>query len=345
MTHSPANNTKNLLISLAVLAALGIAVWAVLSLDPTGQNGAGTGRDYDREFQKLKKFDLSLLKWNEVLPAIPVQMDVPVALAVSDDGSICIAGDKSLVIMSPGGQEIYRSDLSFKPRALTTAGKTIYIASRNTIVVMTSTAQEQARWAPLDSKAQLVSLAVSDQYVYAADAGNRAIIRYDRKTGKRTYRDSLADSGAFLSGFNVPSPHLDIAITKSGNLLTVNPGLSRVQFRDSYGDVLSEWGSQGAEITKFYGCCNPAAVAILAGGSIVTYEKTLQRLKVYTPEGKLSNVAAGPNEFSDHSKNSHVVPDIAVDQRGRILLLDPVRKVLRIFKRKVPPRPSTGAQK
>ncbi|MCP4377605.1 MAG: hypothetical protein GY794_15685 [bacterium] len=343
MTHPPSNNTKNLLISLAVLAALGIAVWAVLSLDPTGQNGAGTGRDYDKDFQKLMKFDLSLLKWTEVLPAIPVKMDVPLALAVSDDGNICLAGDKSLVIMSPDGQEINRFDLSFKPQALTTAGKTIYIASRNAIVVMTSTGQEQARWSPLDSKAHLVSLAASDQYVYAADAGNRVVMRYDRKTGKRTYKDSLANSGAFLTGFNVPSPHMDIAITSGGNLLTVNPGLSRVQVRDSYGDVLDEWGAQGAEITKFYGCCNPAAIAILAGGSIVTYEKTLQRLKVYSPKGEFSNVAAGPNEFSDHPKNSHLVPDIAVDLRQRILLLDPVRKVLRIFKRKLPPRPSAGA--
>ena len=345
MTGQPNHTTKNLLISLAVLAAVGVAVWAALSIDPTGQRGAGTGRDYDNDFQKLKKFDLTLLKWAESLPAIPARMDLPVALAVLNDGNICVAGDKTIVILSADGKEVRRLDLPFAPQALATADKTIYVASRNTIAVLTSEGLEQARWAPLNDKAHVTSLAVSDEYVYAADAGNRVVMRYDRKTGKRTYEDGREDSGAFLSGFNVPSPHLDVAITPAGELLTVDPGRSLVQIRDVYGDVLDKWGSEGSEITKFYGCCNPAAVAPLGDGSIVTYEKTLQRVKVYSPKGKLLNVAAGPNEFSDHPKDTNIVPDIAVDRRGRILVLDPVRKTVRIFKRKITPRPTTGTSR
>ena len=346
MTQQPNHNTKNLLISLIVLAAVGIAVWAAFSLmDPTGDNGAGTGREHDKKFQKLKKFDLALLKWQEVLPAFPVKMDLPVALAVLNDGNICVAGDKALVILSTDGQEAMRVSLTLAPQALATADKTIYVASKNTIAVLTSDGQEQARWAPLDDKAHLTSLAVSDEYVYAADAGNRVVMRYDRKTGKRTYKNSRADSGAFLSGFNAPSPHMDVALTGAGDLLTVDPGRSLVQLRDVYGDVLASWGTRGSEITKFYGCCNPAAIAVLGDGSIVTYEKTLQRVKVYSPEGKLSNVVAGPNEFSDHPKDTNIVPDIAVDRDGRILVLDPVRKVVRIFKRKITPRPTTGTSR
>ena len=344
MTRQPNNAVNNLLISLALLAAVAVAVWAALSIDPMGDRGAGTGRNYDEEFQKLKKFDLSLLKWSESLPALETGMDLPTALAVFDGGNICVGGDKAIVIMSADGKEVRRMDLPLAPQALAVAGKTIYAASRNTIAVLTSDGREQARWAPLNEKAHLVSLAVSDEYVYAADAGNRAVLRYDRKTGERTYKNGRQDSGAFLSGFKAPSPHLDVALTPAGELLTVDPGRSRVQFRDVYGDVLTSWGAQGSEITKFYGCCNPAAIALLADGSVVTYEKTLQRVKVYSPDGKLVNVAAGPNEFSDHPKDSTVVPDIAVGRDGRILVLDPVRKVVRIFKRKVAPRrPTTGA--
>ncbi|MBC8373371.1 MAG: hypothetical protein ISS69_13655 [Phycisphaerae bacterium] len=345
MTGQPKNTTKNLLISLTVLVAVAVAVWAALSIDPMGRRGAGTGRDFDKELQKLKKFDLSLLKWSESLPAMPVSMDSPVALTVLDDGNICVGGDKAVVILSVDGKEIGRVDLPFAPQALAAADKKTYAASRNIIAVLDSDGHEQARWAPLDDVAHITSLAVSDEYVYAADAGNRVVMRYDRKTGKRTYKNGLADSGAFLSGFNAPSPHMDVALSSAGDLLTVDPGRSRVQFRDVYGDVLTSWGTQGSEITKFHGCCNPAGIAILADGSIVTYEKVLQRVKVYTPKGKLVSVVAGPNEFSDHPKNTHVVPDIAVDRHDRILLLDPVRKAVRIFKRKVAPRPTTGASR
>ncbi len=342
MTQQPNHKMKNILISLALLTAVGVAVWAALSIDPMGKRGANTGREYDKNFQKLKKFDLSLVKWSEELPAIPVGMETPVALAVLDNGNICIGGDKALVILSPDGQEVKRTDLQFAPQALATAGGTLYVASRNAITVLASDGQ-QASWAPLDNKAHLVSLTVSKEHLYAADAGNRVIMRYDLKTGKRTYKDGEPDSGAFLNGFNVPSPHLDLALTPSGELLTVDPGRSLVQIRDSYGDVLKSWGEEGAGITKFYGCCNPAAIAVLGDGNIVTYEKTLQRVKIYTPEGDLLEVVAGPNEFTDQPTDTNIVADIAVDSIGRILVLDPIRKTLRIFKRKIAPRPTTGA--
>jgi len=343
MTRQPKNTTKNLLISLTVLAAVAVAVWAALSIDPIGRRGAGTGRDYDKEFLKLKKFDLSLLKWAESLPAMTVAMDLPTALAVLDDGNICVGGDKAILILSPDGREIRRLDLSLAPQALAASDKTIYAASLNTIAVLTSDGRELGRWEPLNDEAHLTSLAVSDEHVYAADAGNRVVLRYDRKTGKRTYKNGRSDSGAFLSGFNAPSPHMDVALSGAGDLLTVDPGRHCVQIRDVYGDILTSWGAHGSEITKFYGCCNPAAIALLADGSVVTYEKVLQRVKVYTPQGRFSSVVVGPNEFSDHPRDTHVVPDIAVDRRGHVLVLDPVRKAVRIFKRKVTPRPATGA--
>jgi len=337
MTQEPNNKMKSVLISLALLAAVGIAVWAALSLDPRGDRGAGTGRDYDKEFQKLKKFDLSLVKWSEELPAIPARLDLPTAITVLDDGRICIGGDKAVLIFSSDRLEVTKVDLPFEPQALACFDKTLYVAAANSISTLTSAGTDLQQWVRLDKeKTQLVSLAASDEYVYASDAGNRIMVRIDRKTGRQ-------DPEAFMSGFNVPSPHLDIAVSPAGELITVDPGRLTVQVRDSYGDVLDSWGSEGSDITKFYGCCNPAAIATLADGSIVTYEKTLQRLKVFTPKGKLINVAAGPNDFTDQPKETNIVPDIAVDKSGRILVLDPIRKTLRTFKRKIAPRPATGA--
>ncbi|MBT3198542.1 MAG: hypothetical protein HN350_01380 [Phycisphaerales bacterium] len=345
MTDTPDHKIKNILITLVLLGVVGVAIWAALSIDPMGDRGAGTGRDHDESFQKLKKFDLALVKWSENLPAIPVEMDSPVALAIFDNGNICIGGDKAIAILAPDGRKIRRIDLKFSPQALTVSGDTIFAAARDTVTVLTADGQEKAQWAPLNNKADIVSLAASQEYVYVSDAGNRVIMRYDRKTGKRTYKNGRTDSGAFMSGFNVPSPHMDVAINQEGELLTVDPGRSKVQLRDTEGDVLKSWGAAGSGITEFYGCCNPAAIAVLGDGSIVTYEKTLQRVKVYSLQGELINVVAGPNDFTDQPVGKFIVPDIAVDPTGRVLVLDTTRKTLRTFKRKIAPQPTTGASR
>jgi len=71
----------------------------------------------------------------------------------------------------------------------------------------------------------------------------------------------------------------------------------------------------------------------------------LQRVKVYSVQGELISVVAGPNDFTDQPVGKFIVPDIAIDPSGRILVLDTTRKTLRTFKRKIAPKPTTGASK
>jgi len=331
MTGKPDKTAQNVVILLAVAAAVAVAIVAVLSVDPTGQRGAGTGQDYDLDLRELRRIDPSRIKWQASAPAIPTGMDLPIGLAVLGDNSICVVGDRALAVFAPDGQRKVRVELEFAPLAVAAKDRTIYAASKNAIAVFSSDGGKQAVWAPLDDKAHLTSVAISDDYVYAADAGNRVVIRYDRKTGKRTYRKGRPESGAFLDGFSVPSPHMDVAMAPNGDLLTVDPGRSVVQVRGGFGDVLKKWGARGSEISKFYGCCNPAAIAVLSDGRVVTYEKILRRVKIYEPQGKLHSVVAGSDRFSEPPKDAQIVPDIAVDSKGRVLVLDPTAREIRIY--------------
>ena len=53
-------------------------------------------------------------------------------------------------------------------------------------------------------------------------------------------------------------------------------------------------------------------------------------LKIYNPDGKFRFLVAGPSAFTEGTKGL----DLAVDSKGRIVVLDPERKQVRIFQLK-----------
>ena len=59
----------------------------------------------------------------------------------------------------------------------------------------------------------------------------------------------------------------------------------------------------------------------------MTAEKGLVRIKLYNPAGNLLGVVAGPRDFPD----GIVGLDVAADSKGRILVLDPVAAVVRVY--------------
>ena len=90
---------------------------------------------------------------------------------------------------------------------------------------------------------------------------------------------------------------------------------------------MSYWGTASLAASGFGGCCNPSHIALLPDGSLVTSEKGLPRVKVYDADGTFRAVVAGPESF----RPGTVGLDLAVDDEGRVLVLDPSREELRIF--------------
>jgi hypothetical protein len=169
---------------------------------------------------------------------------------------------------------------------------------------------------------------VDEDYVFAADAGSRKIWRFSHEGGE-PFEIGREDGGG-RRGFNIPSAHFDIALASDGSLWAVNPGYHALENHSADGAFLSTWGTSSVAIEGFGGCCNPVAIALLPDGGIVTAEKGLPRVKIHNPDGSLRCVVAAPTEFS--GKGSGL--DLAVDAAGRILVLDPDRKQIRIFEEK-----------
>ena len=82
-------------------------------------------------------------------------------------------------------------------------------------------------------------------------------------------------------------------------------------------------------VDGFSGCCNPSHAAVLQDGSFVTAEKGLVRVKIHNRAGEFVCLVAAPDQFDKGT----VGLDLAVDSNGRIHVLDPKRKQVRIFEK------------
>ena len=162
----------------------------------------------------------------------------------------------------------------------------------------------QKRWTPWESpgkRAWLTGLAVSEREVFVADAGNRVVLRYD-KSGKLLNRIGEKNRERNVPGLIVPSPYLDVALGADGLLRVNNPGRHCIEAYTKEGALELSWGKPSAAIEGFCGCCNPIAVAMLSDGRLVTCEKGLPRVKVYSATGMFESVVAGPESFPQNAK-------------------------------------------
>ncbi|GAJ05094.1 unnamed protein product, partial [marine sediment metagenome] len=230
--------------------------------------------------------------------------------------------------------------LDSSPRCITVSknGK-IYIGMKDHVQVYDGNKKRLASWQHLNGDAVLTSIAVFKNDIFVADAGNRIVLRYDTN-GKLLNRIGGKNKERNIPGFVIPSPYFDLAIAGDGLLRVVNPGRHRIEAYTFDGDLEFWWGVYSPNIEGFCGCCNPVNFAILEDGSFVTAEKGLVRVKVYDVDGNFAGVVAGPEQLIEpcEAKICQIPAncqsggfDLAVDNQQRILVLDTIRNVIRIF--------------
>ncbi len=90
---------------------------------------------------------------------------------------------------------------------------------------------------------------------------------------------------------------------------------------------MRSWGLSSNGLEGFGGCCNPTDIALLPDGRVVTSEKGLPRVKVYSADGQLLSVVVPPEEFRPNA----VGIDLAASGMT-IAVLDPDDDVVRLYK-------------
>lgn len=295
--------------------------------------------DYDLD--KLSVVDPALIKYREV-GIIKPKLSSLRAVAVGPDDRIYLAADRGIQVFGKDAAFAFELKLNGSPQCLTvTEDGTVYVGMRDRVAVYGSNGQREADWEKLGQRAVLTSIAVSEDNVFVADAGNRAVLRYDT-SGKLIRRIGERDKSRNIPGFVVPSPYFDLEVSPDGLLRVANPGEHRVEAYTFDGDYEFAWGKPSLAIDGFCGCCNPVNFAMLPDGGFVTCEKGLPRIKVYNADGSFESVVAGPKDFVENAKSCVLGDftncqtggmDIAVDSKGRVMVMDPVAKVVRIFQR------------
>lgn len=336
-----ARTSATLLKSLgAVLVVLlaGAASFALLRMESWTAAPGSYRLDLSSQF----RVDPALIHYRQV-QEIPLQLGGVHAIAVGPDDRVYVAGtDEIRVLRSDAQVEAFPA--AGTPSALAVGGAEhhtpgrLYVALKNRIEVFSPRYQAEAAWDHFSENALFTSLATTEDGLLVADAGNRVVLKLDRN-GQVLSRISSELDDPDQPGFILPSPYFDVLASSDGLIHAVNPGARRIEVFSSGGKREKTWGQAGSEISQFFGCCNPSHLAQLPDGRMVTSEKGIPRVKIYSRTGQFECVVAGPEQLqvppgalgdARGAADSYVY-DIAVDSHGRILVLDPIREVVRVF--------------
>jgi len=260
---------------------------------------------------------------------IALELDQAYGIAIGPNDGMYVSGDDAVHILHADGNLHTTLSTGGAVRCLTVDDSlNIYLGMNDHVQIYDKNGVKTAQFESLGINAVITSIAVTEDYVFVADAGNHIVWKYD-KLGNQKGRIGERDEVKGIPGFVIPSPFFDLSIDPDGFLWVVNPGRHSLESYTVEGDFRSSWGEFSMEVEGFCGCCNPAHIAILDDGRFVTAEKGIPRVKVYNRLGNLVSLVAGPDQFAEGTEGL----DLARDSAGRIYVLDPVKRAVRIFEK------------
>ncbi|MBN2531601.1 MAG: hypothetical protein JXB88_01850 [Spirochaetales bacterium] len=281
---------------------------------------------------ELSETNPSIICFKEVC-TIPVPLLSPHGIAVGEDATMYITGDRKLIIMDKDGNLEDQLKLDKDALALAVFSQNTYLGYADYVEKINLLTKQRYTWAPLGEHALITSIAANNDYVFVADAGNHLVYCYDTEGTLKKLITGEEKNG--IPHFMIFSPYFDIAACPDNTFWVTNPGRFRVEHWSAKGDFLSQWGSPGGGIDTFSGCCNPVHITLLPTYSednkgsmaIITAEKGIPRVKQYHDSGDFRCIVAPPSLFRTGTKQL----DLAANANGRVYVLDPENNIIRVF--------------
>jgi hypothetical protein len=311
-----------------VLIVMAVAIVIIIGRDFIGKKaGKPIENPYEYNIDEFKKVDSTKILYSEKI-SFPVKANSWGGIAVVDS-TIVVAVTNNLLKYDFQGK-LLSSKTMIDTATCVAVDKNhqVWVGMRHYVVMYDWNGTLVKRWNSFGENAVLTSLAVSNEFVYVADAGNRIVYQCNTN-GQLEQKIGEKDEHKGIPGFIIPSPYFDIALDDREFLWAANTGRHVFENYNPDGSLRTSWGITSFRIEGFSGCCNPAHFAIAADNSFVTSEKGMPRIKLYDQHGQFVGVVAAPDSFT-----GSLAPDIAVDKKGRVVALDFERNQVRIFERK-----------
>jgi hypothetical protein len=287
------------------------------------------------EDRKLKTFDSTQIGYNRIR-VIETGLNNLSGIAIDGNQQIFLCGNKQVAVFDTSGDRTGGFSIDSMAVCIAVSDKNIYIGTGAHIAVYDKNGNLVKKWKAYNARGFITSIAIGDEYVYGADAMNKRILKYSAE-GDLVMDFGKKDSITGATGFVIPSLYFDIAFGGFNDLWIVNPGRLRLENYTATGYFRTSWGEESFENTGFIGCCNPAQMALLPNGSFVTYEKGIDKIKVFDQAGQFICMVAGAGSFRGNADfqlgNNNLVKDITTDNKGLIYVLDAYNQVS-IFKKK-----------
>jgi hypothetical protein len=330
-------------IGFGLLSAGGLAGW-FSSRRNSGLAGVRKNRPaldprFTYDVSRFAQTDPSLLRYSES-DSIPSGFSNPSCLAVGWNDTLFIGGDTSINALSQDGKLQFTVPLTSRPQALApTSDGRLLIALRDRLEACDHSGRQLMRSESLGDRVYLTAVAEGEGHIFAADAGNREVIRCDAN-GRAISRFGRIGAKDGTPGFVVPSPYFDLVFGSDGLLWVANTGRHRIEAYTPEGKFELSWGIASMSVEGFCGCCNPVYFTRLADGRFVTSEKGLNRIKLHDLKGSFTGVVAGPETLVKDldlarkaCANCHIGFgfDVACDSKDRVFALDPATKTIRVF--------------
>jgi ligand-binding sensor domain-containing protein len=319
-------NRKLVNIALIVCA---VAIVFIIGKDFVGKKaGKNIKNPYEYNVDEFRKVDSTAILYRETV-SFPVKETEPKGIAVSGK-EIVVATEKFILKYDYSGKELFRKELPDTAQCVTVdSNNEIWVGTLNSVLVFDQGGTLLKRWNSFGDESVITSLAVSDENIYVADAGNR-IVYHCNTNGQILAKFGAKDETKGVPGYIIPSPYFDLALDDSGFLWVANTGRHSLENYNPDGSMRTSWGHASFRTEGFAGCCNPAQFAILDDNSFITSEKGMPRIKLYDQHGAFKGVVASPDMFD---AGSYLAPDVAIDADQRVVALDFERKQVRIFEK------------
>lgn len=309
----------------------------LLAPETQGQNARPSGRKLGAEFSYdvsgLGKIDPKLIQYELAAKVAPGFKTIE-GMAVDAEDRIWVASIGVVKGFNKSGVLERELSLAGKVSCLEDGpDHRLYVGYEDHVEVIGPEGKVEKRWESPAPKAVITSISAGPKDVFVADAGNRVVWRYDL-SGKLIGSIGKKEAGKAFHRFVVPSPFFDVQVGQDGLLWVANPGEHLVEAFTLDGEKEAGWGETSTAVQGFCGCCNPVHFAFLPNGKVVTSEKGIPRVKVYSSQGKFDCVVAGPETFTRHFNNPNAKSagiDVATDSQGRIVVGDPLTGEILIF--------------